>query len=320
MKVIRTLDNIDEMRNLVIALGNFDGVHRGHRHLIEGVVSTARKINGTAGVLTFDPHPAKVLKPEASPGFILTPETKLRLIAHLGVDLTILVPFDEDLARIEPTKFIENILWEKLRPSVIYVGFNYTFGKAAKGRPELLKRYGEKLNFEVKIVPPVMIGGVPVSSTLIREMLVKGDISRAKDLLGYWPILEGKVVSGDQKGREIGFPTANLAMEEDLLLPARGVYAAWVIRKHEIYKGIVNIGYKPTFGERSTPTVEVHIFDLDEDLYGQSLELRLRQRIRPEKKFPGTRELAQQIRVDIETAKEVLREVEWTFLPVIAQD
>jgi riboflavin kinase/FMN adenylyltransferase len=302
MEILHTLPNIPFNQPSVIALGNFDGVHRGHQVLISRTVQKAKQIGGRSVVLTFNPHPLTLIRPEQSPKLLITQQRKEAKIAELGADLLLFLPFTHELAAMSPDEFIA-MIHRVLRPSSIIIGFNYTYGHRGSGNADTLRNAGKELGFEVEVVPPQKNGGELISSTKIRQALAEGDIKGAKELLGYWPILAGKVVPGDQRGRKLGFPTANVAVPEEILLPRLGVYGAKCIIGKKSYLSVVNIGIKPTFDQGNKPVVEAHILDFKGDLYGCLVELQLFQFLRPEKRFPCVAELLNQIEQDIRVAR-----------------
>ncbi|WP_049754117.1 bifunctional riboflavin kinase/FAD synthetase [Heliomicrobium modesticaldum] len=291
--------------DVYVALGNFDGVHLGHQKLITEMVKKARASQGTAVVATFHPHPLRLIRPEAAPKLITPMDVKAGLLGRLGVDIVLILPFNPDLAKLSPEEFVQQVLHQDLRAELVLVGFNYSFGRGGKGTPELLWELGHRLGVRVRVIDAVTIAGEPVSSTAVRAALEKGDIERAADLLGYMPILRGPVVPGDQRGRNIGFRTANIELPPEQYLPARGVYAAWV-RSVSLSEGIlavVNIGVKPTFGTGLAETVEAHLIDFEGDLYGQTLTLHLLRRMRPEMRFQSPEQLVEQIHRDLQDTR-----------------
>lgn len=293
-----------KLGRVVIALGNFDGVHVGHQRLIRNMVSYARKIGAAPVVFTFHPHPLQVLFPDRAPRLLISPERRAELISRLGVDALLMLPFDRDLARLNPEFFVHDLLVRQLGVEAVFVGFNCTFGHRGAGTPELLQRLGKELGFYVEVLPPIQVGETVVSSSTVRQVLEEGDIGRARGYLGYWPILEGRVVYGDQRGgRQMGFPTANLDIGNDVLIPARGVYMAKVRVRDQIFDGVLNIGVKPTIGPDLPPSVEVHILEFAQVIYGEWVELSLLHRIRSEAKFSSINELISQIKRDIEAVR-----------------
>lgn len=302
MKILHSLPDTPLDNQTVIALGNFDGVHRGHQVLISRTVQMAQKIHGKSVVLTFDPHPLELLKPEAPVKLILTTKRKGIKIAGLGADLLLFLPFTHALASMAPDDF-GTMIYRALRPVTIVVGFNYTYGYRGQGTPETLTALGRKLGFKVEVVPPQTDEGELISSTRIRQALVEGEIEKARQFLGYWPILEGKVVSGDGRGRNLGFPTANVEIPGNILLPRIGVYAAKCCVDEQSYLAVVNIGSKPTFKKEQSPLVEAHLLDFNGNIYGTELEIHLLKYLRPEKKFNHVESLKEQIAQDIRVAR-----------------
>lgn len=290
----------------VVVLGNFDGIHRGHRQLISAATLEAQKKQLTSTVLTFNPHPEKVLKPQNKFKLLLPNEKKSQLIAALGVDMLVYLPFNLELAQCSPEQFVQEVLVKALKAQYVFVGFNYTFGKKASGDVSTLYRLGKKFGFKVVTLPPVKVGDLIVSSTAIRHAILEGNIEQAEKLLGYWPSLTGLVVRGYQNGRLIGFPTANLKIDDDILLPKNGVYASVVTIGDKKFFGMTNIGRKPTVGEELPITTEVNIFDFNEDIYGCKIELALCHRVRDEMKFSSLEELSQQLQKDRRCCLEIL--------------
>ena len=316
MRIIHDLDEINKIhRPLSVALGNFDGVHLGHRRLIEECVEESRKNGWESCVCTFVPHPSQVIAPEKNIKLINAPADKYRLIGQTGIENLILLPFNQELAATTPEDFVKDYLVALLRVKKVYVGFNYSFGLKGRGNPPLLIELSRLYGFEVAVTPPVTVDGEVVSSTLIREKYVRGDITGAARLLGYWPFLEGKVVTGDRRGRELGFPTANVAVDETVLLPRYGGYMALARIKNEAghehaaseRPAVVNIGVKPTF-DSGRMTVEAHLLDFSGDLYGRIIHLQLLRFIRPEQRYKDPNELKKQIEKDISATHEFFRD------------
>ncbi len=310
MKIINGLENITApFKNPVLTIGNFDGVHLGHQQLFQHVIKRAREINGEAIVMTFHPHPVKVLRPENSgPPVITCHNQKIKLIEQCGIDAVITVNFTREFAQLSARDFVEKILWEKIGLKVIVVGWDYQFGRNREGDINFLKKEGKRLGFDVEVIDSIKVNGMIVSSTMVRKCVIEGDLDKAEKLLGRKYEIVGKVVKGrDRGGRLLGFPTANIKMD-DKLCPQTGVYAVEVIVDDRVYGGAANIGYNPTFGDESL-SLETHLFDFSGDLYGKEITVRLIKRLRPEKKFSGPDELAKQIALDIEKAKKVLSDL-----------
>ncbi len=290
----------------VIAIGDFDGVHLGHREVISRAIERARLLGVPAAIMTFDPHPREVLG-KAQYSKILTPiAEKMRLFAELGVDQVYIVHFTPELARVSPEDYYKNMLYP-LKPRAIVVGFDFTFGHRGQGTAETLAKLA-KAGESIEVIAPHNMDGEKISSTLIREQLHLGRLERVKPLLGRHYRIQGKVVKGEGRGRKIGYPTANLEPLDRYVIPRQGVYAVRVYLDGEVLKGVMNIGIKPTFheDEEQPPTLEVHILDRNEDLYGRTLEIEFAAYLRPEMKFSSVEMLIEQIAKDAQRAKQIL--------------
>ena len=277
-----------EPRPRRIAIGTFDGVHVGHRQVIEGADT----------VLTFEPHPLRVIHPEAAPKLIMSFEIKRDVIEGLGVSELVVVPFDHGFSTIAPEEFCERILIETLGAERVSVGENFRFGARAKGDPEMLRARGE---FETRVLPLIEVGGETVSSTRIRAQIAAGDVEGAMLCLGAPFLLEGTVVHGDRRGRTLGFPTANLVPDDELVCPGHGVYAAFA----NGVPAAVNVGVRPTFESGRGVLIESYLIDHEADLYGQPLRLAFIARLRGEKRFPGADELVAQMELDVDAARRL---------------
>ena len=278
-----------EPRPRRVAVGTFDGVHLGHREVIRG--------NDT--VLTFDPHPLSVVAPQALPKLLDSPTIKRDLIAGLGVDELVTIPFDREFASKSADQFVDEVLVERLGATRVSVGENFRFGKGAKGDPDLLRSRSE---FETQVVPLVEVEAETVSSTHIRGLVAAGEVERAARFLGAPFMLEGEVVSGDRRGRELGFPTANIVPADHLAHPGHGVYAAWA----HGHMAAVNVGVRPTFETGRGLLVEAYLIDFDGDLYGQTLRIAFARRLRGERRFETAEALVEQMERDVEDARNVL--------------
>jgi riboflavin kinase/FMN adenylyltransferase len=287
-----------------IALGVFDGVHLAHRAILATGVARARASGLLALACTFDPHPAQVLHPESAPVPISTPQERLELIAQTGVDTTVVLAFTSELAAVDAEAFVKDVLVARLRARDVVVGYNHRFGRGARGDARLLQALAERLGFRAHVVPPLMVDGVPVSSTEIRAALRAGDLERATRYLDRLYTITGEVIRGAGRGRALGFPTANLQPDRELLVPP-GVYAGRVDFEGHSHRAVVNIGVRPTFGE-STVVVEAHLLEFSGSLYGQPVRLGFVSRLRDERKFSGVEALRTQIGLDIATARERL--------------
>jgi len=271
-----------------VAIGTFDGVHRGHQAVIEGADT----------VLTFEPHPLEVLHPAALPKLIMPFGVKRDVIEGLGVAELVVIPFDREFAGVSAADFIERVLVERLGAEWVSVGENFRFGARAKGDPAMLAAHPE---FETRVVPLVEVDGETVSSTRIRALIAAGDVEGARRCLGAPFMVEGTVVEGDQRGRELGFPTANIVPDDRLAYPGHGVYAAFA----NGVPAAVNVGVRPTFDSGRGVLIETYLIDREEDLYGSTLRVAFVERLRGERRFAGVEELIAQMRIDVEDAKRV---------------
>jgi len=289
-------------RSSVLAVGNFDGLHLGHQAILRATVERALETNAVSTALTFDPPPLKVLRPESAPPRISTNTQRLEWCSILGLEAAVVMPFTIELSRLAAEDFVEQILVNELRVATILVGENFRFGHRQAGNVKLLRELGERLGFEVVIVPPVVFRGEIVSSTIIRREIAEGDVSHAGRLLGRPFVLTGDVVRGTGTGSKFTFPTLNLAAEQELL-PARGVYITrtYFLGDPRSHRSVTNIGMRPTFNGNAL-TVETHLLDFRGEIPAKRLEVRFWKRLRPEKKFSGAAELREQIARDIDSA------------------
>ena len=271
-----------------VAIGTFDGVHLGHREVIRGADT----------VLTFDPHPLAVLHPEATPKLIASLDVKRDLIAGLGVEEMVVIPFDRGFSEQSAESFVSEVLIERLGARRVSVGENFRFGKGARGTADFLRAYSE---FETRVVPLVAVAGETVSSSHIRGLVAAGDVKQAADFLGGPFLFEGEVVMGDRRGRELGMPTANLVPDDAYVCPGHGVYAAWA----NGYPTAVNVGVRPTFDTGRGLLVEAHLIGFDGDLYGQQLRIAFLERMRGEKRFDSVDALVEQMHRDVGEASEI---------------
>lgn len=305
MEIIRVREKIyQDFSAPSVALGNFDGVHLGHQEIIGRTVGSAHSKGRTAVVYTFDPHPRLVLGKAPDVPRITTPRERADILEHLGIDVLILAEFTLEFAAQTPQEFVQNILVEELGTRHLYVGENYRFGKARAGTPAVLKKMAAELGFYVHIVPPVKVGDTMVSSSRIREHLMQGEVREANLLLGREFTIEGRVIHGHHRGKQLGFPTANIKPEVKLH-PPEGVYAVYCRVGEAYHQGVMNIGYNPTFKDRRV-SYEVHILDFEQELYGETIRVYLVERLRAEMTFSGVEELKEQITRDIELSRRIL--------------
>ena len=308
MDVIRGLDRIPpKYACSVVTIGNFDGIHLAHKDLLGKVVEEARKRQCSGVVLTFEPHPQKVLQPDRKPFYLLTTlQEKLKLIEALGIDAVVLIEFTPDFAKTTAEAFVQGILWDKLHLEKLIIGHDTAFGNRKSGNEDFLRGMGQALGFDVEAIDAVQVDGIVVSSTSVRHTLLEGDVRRTMKLLGRPYSLSGTVVKGYRRGSEIGIPTANIESQKELV-PALGVYAVIAELDGGSHPGVLNIGYSPTFGDNRL-TVEVHLLDFPrEELYGKTIDVLFIDRIRDEMKFESPKELVKQIERDIERARELLK-------------
>ena len=307
MDVIRGIENIpNDLHCAVVTIGNFDGIHLGHQLIIRRLVEEARREKCPAIVISFDPHPKMVLHPERRPFYLITSlEEKIDLLAGLGVDTFILIPFSLEYARTTAEEFVRGVLVERLHIRKIIIGHDYTFGRGKEGNEAFLSTFGKRFGFEVEVMNAVRVGETTVSSTRIREALLAGEVRLAASLLGRPYNLGGRVIIGNRRGVRLGFPTANIRPDKELV-PARGVYAVHVVLEGIRHQGALSIGINPTFtdGKRS---IEVHILDFHEDIYDKTLDMLFIERLRDEIRFTSPEELIAQIDQDIARVREILR-------------
>jgi riboflavin kinase/FMN adenylyltransferase len=295
---------LDRLRRSVVAIGNFDGVHRGHRAVIATAMERAQAAHRPASVLTFEPHPRTFFQPDA-PSFLLSPEAaKLRLLAATGLNGAILLTFNAALANLSAERFVSDILVERLAITGAVIGFNFHFGKDRRGTPEFLEAQGNQHGFTVDVVPPYQLQGKRVSSGAIRDALSAGRINEATDLLGYPWFVTGQVVHGDKRGRELGYPTANLRLEPDCGLKY-GVYAVRVSVGGQLYNAVANFGRRPMF-DTGAVLLEIFLFDFSGDLYGAVLDVAFVGWIRPELHFDSVEELIRRMDDDSRHARSIL--------------
>jgi len=308
MKIYRDLSDIpNPFENACVTIGNFDGVHLGHQLLFGEVVQRAYRCGGTSVAVTFDPHPLQVLRPDGIK-LISTCEQKIELIGHAGIDVLVIIPFSQKFAAISATHFVDEILRGTIGVKQLVVGYDYAFGKGRAGNIDFLKEQGLVKDFSVTVVKAHYEKGILVSSSKVRELIAEGRMADARTLLGRYYQIRGEVQLGQQRGgKEIGFPTANLDMEREDLIPKMGVYVCQVISDGICYGGVLNIGVNPTF-EENRLVAETHIFDFNQDIYGKPIKVNLLRFLRSEKKFSGIEELSAQIAKDVTEAKAALLE------------
>ena len=288
----------------VLALGNFDGLHRGHMKIIDRVRRRAGERAGTPAVMTFDPHPSRVLRPDKAPPLLMTTEQKLEALGLAGMQGVAVIRFTPALSEWEPEQFVRTVLVEWLHVIEVWVGANFLFGHNRAGTFNVLRGLGARYGFRAEKIDPVRYKDFVVSSTRVRRLLSEGRVDEAAALLGHHFFIDGTVTRGAGRGRGIGFPTANVCTDNELV-PPPGVYATMVTLDGIVYPSITNIGFRPTFGDVDRVTIETHLFQFDRDLYGQRLRLSFVQRLRDERAFPDVDALRAQIEADCRSAQRL---------------
>ena len=306
MKIFDDVNNIPPFKNAVITIGTFDGVHKGHQKIIAQLIDEAKKIDGETVIITFYPHPRQVINPDSKIEFLNDIKEKATLLEAAGVDNLVVINFNESFANLSAEEYINEFLIKTFNPRKIVIGYDHRFGKGRTGDYTLLEQAGAKNGFEVIELSAQLLNQITISSTKIRNALYEGNISLANNLLGYTFSFSGKVVEGNKLGRTIGFPTANIQLDsEEKIIPINGVYAVQVIVNQLFYNGMMNIGFRPTVDGKKR-TIEVNIFDFDQDIYGESIVVKLLHYIRSEEKFNGVDALKEQLHKDRIAVKDML--------------
>lgn len=304
MIVIQHLEDIGDISKPVMTLGNFDGLHLGHRAILERVVERASQLGGTSLLFSFKFHPLETLAPHKTPPQLITPDEKVDILRQMGIRVFVSIPFTMELAQLSAEKFLDQTIYKILHPAEIIVGHDYAFGHRRGGTVNLLRQMESKYGYKVEEIEAVSVDGVTCSSTLIREKINQGQVEAANRLLGRVYSICASVVPGDSKGEGLGYPTATLT-KQPKLTPGVGVYAVWVSFRGQIYSGVVNIGYQPTYGQ-NPKQVEVHIMDFKRNIYGEELKIGFVGRLRDEIAFSNEGELKAQIEKDSSNARQIL--------------
>lgn len=305
LKVFNEIPTHFEYQSTILTIGIFDGVHLGHQEVIKGIVLSSLEKQSTSVVLTFDPHPRKVLFNKELL-FLSSLEDKIESMNQLGVQVFISANFTNEISILCPEDFVKRLLVEKLKMKEIWIGADFRFGKERLGNIELLKKMGQDIGFDVHVVMPVKVGNEIVSSTKIRNYLSNGGVQKAALLLGRYYYVKGNVISGEKRGNAIvGYPTANIEWEKGILIPCSGVYVVEVTFENKRYSGIANLGYNPTFNGKKL-SFEIYLFDFNQDIHSVQLRVAFIKRLRDEKKFASANELSTQIKMDEELAKKYL--------------
>jgi len=305
MEILRDpLGRDDFPQQAVVSIGNFDGVHLGHRRVIEESIARARELGAPAVLMTFEPHPVTVLRPEEAPPLLMTMKQRLELLSTLDLDAVAIVPFTHKVARMDALNFVQRILVERFNVREVYTGANFRFGMDREGDVELLRILGEKHGFRAAAWPTVLIDDEPVSSTRIRQAVADGRLEEASRLLGHAHFGDGKVLLGKRLGRKLGFPTMNIALEE-VMMPAEGVYitAVHIPSFQSTFQSVTNVGVRPTVYENSNVTIESHLMDFMADVYDEKVRIFFLRRLRDEQIFNSTFQLVAQVRRDVEDAR-----------------
>ena len=299
MKVYTDIDSLPVFTRAVITTGSFDGVHTGHAQIIAQLLKEAENINGTPVLITFFPHPKQIVQIKDKPLFVInTPQEKYVLLQNMGIKNIVVVPFDKSFSELSAQDYINKFLVQKFNPAIVVVGYDHRFGNNREGDFDLLKKAGANNGFEVKEIPEHILKDITISSTKIRNAIQTGNIEMAASYLGYEYFFSGKVIQGNRLGRTIGYPTANVFVEnENKLIPADGVYAVDIQLVERKLKGMMNVGMRPTVDGKQR-TIEVNIFNFDEDIYGEDLKITLKKHLRSEIKFAGLDELKAQLARD----------------------
>ena len=305
MKVISLSGNINlSFKKTCVAIGIFDGVHRGHQYLIKQMLATARRLKLKPIVITFFPHPAHVLRPDVKMKYLTSLQDRFSLLSDLGVADCLVVRFNRSFANIQPQKFIKDILVKKLGAKAVFVGYNFRFGKDRSGDVALFQKLGPQYGYEMHAVSALKQGRTIISSTLVRQLIAEGELNKAARLLGRAVSVSGTVVKGSMRGKDLGFPTANITYEQDVL-PPQGVYVIRAILGDVEYSAIANIGTRPSFENQNAKVhLEVHILDFSKNIYGKCLKVEFLKKIRDEKKFPSPQALIRQIHKDEASARK----------------
>ena len=308
MKVYRGLEEFEKLDNAVMTTGTFDGVHQGHRKILDRLMEVAKKSNGESVLLTFFPHPRMVLQPESDLKLINTIDEKIELLRKEGIDHLIIQPFTKEFSRTTSLEFVRDILVNQIGTKKLVIGYDHHFGRNREGSFDHLKEFGPIYGFEVEEISVQDVDNVNVSSTKVRKALEEGEVHVAANYLGHSFFIEGEVVHGKKIGRELGYPTANLKIENPYkLIPCNGIYAVRVRRGDDLYGGMLNIGIRPTIGVSQKISVEVNLFDFNEEIYGERLTVHFIKRIRCEKKFDSKDALIAEMQKDKVKAQQLLK-------------
>lgn len=307
MRIFYGTGQLSDFSKAVITIGTFDGVHQGHKKILQSVVSAAKEIGGTSILITFNPHPRKLIFPNEPLKLLSTLEERLALVEDAGIDVTVVVPFTQEFAAMSADDYIRNFLVKIFKPELIIIGYDHHFGHDRTGNITMLRGYADQYKFEVKEIPAQLISEAAVSSTQVRKAIVAGSVESARQMLGEAYSISGRVVKGAQRGQTIGYPTANIELPDmDKLVPKQGVYAVRVLVGNQVLSGMLNIGINPTVTEDVLQKIEVNIFDFTDDIYGQTIVISFFAHLRDEVKFESLDALKAQLAEDKMQAQLVL--------------
>lgn len=309
MKLVRDLTELTLDKPSALSIGVFDGVHLGHRYLMDRLMESAQSAGLLTGVVTFDSHPDELLAPQRHVRYLTTLTKKLNLLGGLGLDFVMALPFTSELAQTSARGFILSLV-QRLHMRELWIGPDFALGRGREGNATYLSALGRELGFRLEALEPLTEGGEVISSSRIRALLGEGKVTEASQLLGRYLSLEGQVVSGAKRGQRLGFPTANLAVDEKIMVPTDGIYAVRVQWGATNHQGVVNVGVRPTFEDQAERIVEAHIIDFTGDLYGKTLEISFIRRLRPEQRFDNADALVAQMRQDVAQTRRLFRELE----------
>lgn len=304
MEIIDDLSSVNPDGDTILTVGAFDGVHRGHQHLIQQMVEDAKQAKRLAGLITFYPDPSAVLSPYNPTPYLSTPGEKAALLERLGLDILAILPFDQGMAQTSARDFID-LVRRHLHMVELWVGEDFALGRAREGNVNALRAMEQELGFTVRVIEPLTWQGQIISSTRIRSLLLQGKVRKAAQLLGRYPSLAGEVVRGSQRGHCLGFPTANLEVRKERIIPADGTYAVYARLGKERHQGVANVGVRPSFEIGSERIVEVHILDFEREIYGCDLVVEFVERLRDERRFADVEELKVQIERDIARTRRI---------------
>lgn len=309
MLIVRRLNQIDHHPRSVVTIGSFDGVHLGHQAILSLVIERASVVKGRSVVVTFEPHPREVVG-RGSVQNLTTLDERLALFSKLGIDVTYVVHFTHEFSQLSAREFYMDYISKHIGLDTVIIGYDHMFGRNREGGTEALIRLGAEMNFHVEVVDSVSVNNHRISSSLIRESLQHGDVESTSQCLGRPYMLQGKVVAGDGRGKQLGFPTANLKYADATkLIPAAGVYFVRVLMQEQEYFGMMNIGIRPTFHTNGNQVIEVHLFDVEQNLYDETLTVEFIKRIRSEQKFSNVEQLIEQLKQDQSECKKIVSEI-----------